>query len=134
MPGTNQFQQPPIPEKTALVNINGSLPYNKQKLMTNLANNHRQPQQQPHHHPHRNFPNNSVIKPLRSNQSLILPGMGIIGRSIKFEVISKIIRTLMTSGCINLVESKFLREYPLYDIDKERKVKISSQRNRLFSE
>ena len=98
MPGTNQFQQPPIPEKTALVNINGSLPYNKQKLMTNLANNHRQPQQQPHHHPHRNFPNNSVIKPLRSNQSLILPGMGIIGRSIKFEVISKIIRTLMTSG------------------------------------
>ena len=103
MPGTNQFQQPPIPEKTALVNINGSLPYNKQKLMTNLANNHRQPQQQPHHHPHRNFPNNSVIKPLRSNQSLILPGMGIIGRSIKFEVISKIIRTLMTSGCINLV-------------------------------
>ena len=109
MPGTNQFQQPPIPEKTALLNINGSLPYNKQKLMTNLANNHRQPQQQPHHYPHRNFPNNSVIKPLRSNQSLILPGMGIIGRSIKFEVIYNASGLSMILVNINnLVESKFL--------------------------
>ena len=107
MPGTNQFQQPPIPEKTALVNINGSLPYNKHKLMTNLANNHRQPQQQPHHHPHRNFPNNSVIKPLRSNQSLILPGMGIIGRSIKFEVMSRTIRTFITYYII-LSKANFL--------------------------
>ena len=76
MPGTDSFQQPPNSAKTANLNL-GSLSYNKQKLMNNQPNRQQQY--------YRNFQTH-VIKPLRSNQSLILPGMGIIGRSIKFEV------------------------------------------------
>ena len=78
MPGTNHFQQPPnIQAKTTPLNI-GSLSYNKQR-----QNNNIQPNRQQQYY--RNF-QTSVIKPIRSNQSLILPGMGVIGRSIKFEV------------------------------------------------
>ena len=81
MTGTSDLQQPPIPAKTAPINFNSSSTitlYNKQKLMNNQPTNRQQQY-------YRNFQAH-VIKPLRSNQSLILPGMGIIGRSIKFEV------------------------------------------------
>ena len=76
MPETDHFQQPPNSAKTANLS-HGSLSYNKQKFMNN------QPGRQQQYY--RNFQTH-VIKPLRSNQSLILPGMGVIGRSIKFEV------------------------------------------------
>ena len=77
MPGTDPFQQPPNTAKTANLS-HGSLSYNKQKFMNN-----NQPNRQQQYY--RSFQTH-VIKPLRSNQSLILPGMGVIGRSIKFEV------------------------------------------------
>ena len=84
MPGTNPIPQTSIPTKNATLNLS-SLTYNKQpKLPQNNSVNqrHHQPQQQ---YFQLNFQTH-VIKPLRSNQSLILPGMGVIGRSIKFEV------------------------------------------------
>ena len=84
MTGTSSFQPPQIPAKTAPPNFNSSsntTVYNKQRL---IANNQQINRQQQHQY-YRNFQAH-VIKPLRSNQSLILPGMGIIGRSIKFEV------------------------------------------------
>ena len=34
---------------------------------------------------------NPTLRPLRSNQSMVLPGMGIIGRSVKFEVCTTIL-------------------------------------------
>ena len=76
MPGTDPFQQPPNSVKTANLSL-GSLSFNKQKVINNQPNRQQQY--------YRNFQTH-VIKPLRSNQSMILPGMGVIGRSIKFEV------------------------------------------------
>ena len=78
MTGVSSFQQPHIPTKAANLTFNSSTTtFNKQKLL-----NCQQNRQQQYY---RNLQTH-VIKPLRSNQSLILPGMGIIGRSIKFEV------------------------------------------------
>ena len=79
MTGTSSFQQTSIPTKTAPPNSTSSSTsfHNRQKLITNQPNRQQQY--------FRSFQAH-VIKPLRSNQSLILPGMGIIGRSIKFEV------------------------------------------------
>ena len=84
MPGTNPITQTSMPTKSTSLNLS-SLTYNKQqKLPQSNAPNQRHHQQQQQYF-HRNFQTH-VIKPLRSNQSLILPGMGVIGRSIKFEV------------------------------------------------
>ena len=91
MPGTNPIQQTSMPTKNVPMNLN-SLTYNKQqKVPPSNSSNQRHHQQQTNQrlhqqqYFHRNFQTH-VIKPLRSNQSLILPGMGVIGRSIKFEV------------------------------------------------
>ena len=79
MTGVSSVEKPHIPIKAANLTFNPSTTtFNKQKLLQNCQQN-RQQQYYRNLQPH-------VIKPLRSNQSLILPGMGIIGRSIKFEV------------------------------------------------
>ena len=43
-----------------------------------------------HHHHHQTLYSSS----LRSNQSMVLPGMGIIGRSVKFEVICQAVTSI----------------------------------------
>ena len=84
MPGTNPIPQTSMPTKSTTLNLS-SLAYNKQQKLPQSNATYQRNHQQQQQYFHRNFQTH-VIKPLRSNQSLILPGMGVIGRSIKFEV------------------------------------------------
>ena len=84
MPGTNPITQTSMPTNSATLNLS-SLTFGKQQRLPPNHSTHQRHHHQQQQHLHRNFQTH-VIKPLRSNQSLILPGMGVIGRSIKFEV------------------------------------------------